>query len=243
MAATELERLDAVKRFDTFDFNLNANLKGILKLASFIYETPVAFISLMDEHVQLFKVCHGFQVSLMPRATSFCTYAIMQDTAMVINDANADVRFSDNPLVANPPNIRFYAGSPLATIDGMNVGTLCVMDTAVKEVTDEKREMMNILAKQAINIMELEVAYKLLKKQTEDILHRDRLLSNIAFIQAHEVRAPLCNIMGIMNIIKDDNYESPRDYLLMMEDAVEQLDNKIRKIVNSTQLNAEIALG
>ena len=121
----EKDRLNAVKRFDHFNYDLNKNLQGILQLATNLYATPVAFITLIDENEQLFKVKRGFEVLKMPRDTSFCTHTIMQDTAMVVNDAFADHRFTGNPLVINPPNIRFYAGAPLTTNDGQNVGTLC----------------------------------------------------------------------------------------------------------------------
>src|SRR5271163_2801961 len=118
----ELARLEAVNRFKAFDFDLNLNLDGILKLAADIYETPVAFITLIDEHDQWFKVKRGFEVFSMPRATSFCTHTIAQRDVMIIPDTSEDERFIDNPLVKNVPNIRFYAGAPLATYDGDNIG-------------------------------------------------------------------------------------------------------------------------
>src|SRR6185312_626149 len=212
----ERERIIAVKRFERFDFDMNKNLQGILLLATHIYQTPVAFITLLDEHDQLFKVTRGFDVSKMPRETSFCTHAIMHDNAMVVTDACKDERFANNPLVEHVPNIRFYAGAPLATIDGHNVGTLCVMDTVVKEVSEEKKQLMEVLAKQAINVMELEVTYKLLNEKMMQLEQQNNMLMDIAHIQSHEFRGPLSTIMGIMNMIKEENYESPREYLLMM---------------------------
>ncbi len=232
----EQQRLVAVRRFEKFEFNLNKSLNGILQLAAYIYETPVAFITLIDEQHQLFKVNRGFDVIVMPRNTSFCTHAITQDSAMIVNDAFLDERFANNPLVLNAPNIRFYAGAPLATKDGLNVGTLCVMDTTAKQVSDDKKELLDVLAKQAINLMELEVMYTLLNEKVEQIEIRNKVLMNIANVQSHEFRAPLCNIMSIMELIKDDNYESSKEYMLMMEDAVKKLDEKIHLVVQSTEV-------
>jgi GAF domain-containing protein len=238
----EGERLNAVKRFEQFDFDLNKNLQGILKLAADIYETPVAFITLIDENIQWFKVNRGFEVKQMPRETSFCTHVILSDEVMIVNDAFEDVRFADNPLVRNTPNIRFYAGAPLSTREGINIGTLCVMDTSPKVIAENKREQLQILAQQAIHIMELELTYKLLNDKMQQVELQNNALKDIAFIQSHEFRGPLSTIIGLMNVIKDEGYESPKEYLLMMEDAVSKLDEKIHMVVRSTEMVKSIVI-
>jgi GAF domain-containing protein len=234
--AKEVQRLKAVQRFIGGNFDLDKNLQGILKLATEIYETPVAFITLMDEDNQWFKVCRGFEVQKMPRDTSFCTHVIATEEVMVVSDAFADARFSRNPLVSQVPNIRFYAGAPLATNDGESIGTLCVMDTNVKDVSEEKKELLRILAQQAIHLMELELTYRLLNEKMMQVANQNKVLMDIAFIQSHEFRGPLTSIMGLMNLIKEEAYQSPKPYLLMMEEAVGKLDEKIHIVVKSTEI-------
>jgi len=231
----EIERLKSVKRFEQFDFDLNTNLRGILKLAAAIFESPAAFLSIIDDENQFFKVCHGFDVQQMPRVTSFCTHTIQQGRAFVVNDAKGDDRFSGNPFVANSPNVRFYAGAPLTDHDKQSIGTLCVMDTNAKAISPDQVQSLEILAQQAIHLMELELTYKLLNEKMVQVAVQNKALMDIAFIQSHEFRGPLSTIMGIMNIIKEDNYESPKDYLLMMEKAVNALDEKIHVVVRSTE--------
>jgi len=236
MKDTELTRLQAVDRFKAFDFDLNTNLDGILRLAADIYETPVAFITLIDEHDQWFKVKRGFEVFKMPRATSFCTRTIMQHDALVVEDAANDERFNDNPLVANVPHIRFYAGAPLSTYDGDNIGTLCVMDAQSKEVSENKKALLTILARQAIHLMELELTHKLLDEKMQQVEKQNAVLIDIAYIQSHEFRGPVASIMGLMNIIKEEKYSSPKEHLMMMEEAVNMLDEKVHKVVKSTEI-------
>jgi GAF domain-containing protein len=236
MTTNETNRLLAVRRFANFNFDLDKNLQGILKLATEIYETPVAFITLLDEHEQWFKVNRGFEVKTMPRDTSFCTHVIMDKDVMVIPDALTDKRFANNPLVDQAPHIRFYAGAPLATNDGHNIGTLCVMDTLVKEIPEDKKQLLGILAQQATHLMELELTYKLLSEKMTQVDTQNKVLMDIAFIQSHEFRGPLTSIMGIMNIIKEDDLQSPGEYLLMMEEAVNKLDEKIHIVVRSTEI-------
>jgi GAF domain-containing protein len=234
MNYTEQERLAAVKRFQHFEFDLDDNIQGLLKLATDIYETPVAFITLIDEHNQWFKANRGFQVQQMPRDTSFCTHTIKTRDVMVVSDAHSDTRFSGNPLVAMPPHIKFYAGAPLASTDGKNVGTLCVMDTTSKDVSDNQKQQLAILAQQAIHLMQLKVTYKMLNEKMEQVQVQNKALSDIAFIQSHEFRGPLTSIMGILNIMKEDG--PTEEYMGMMQEAVGRLDEKIHKVVESTNI-------
>ena len=236
LGGVETARIIAVDRFKAFDFDLNLNIDGILKLAADIYETPVAFLTLIDDQDQWFKAKRGFEVFRMPRATSFCTHTIMQQDVLVIPDALIDTRFTHNPLVTNAPNIRFYAGAPLATYDGSNIGTLCVMDTKTKEISENKKELLAILARQAIHLMELELTHKLLDEKMQQVEKQNKVLMDIAFIQSHEFRGPVASILGLMNIIKEEKYKSPKEHLVMMEEAVNMLDEKIHIVVKSTEV-------
>lgn len=237
MKYNEAERLVAVNRFHHFNFDLNKNLNNLLQLATEIYETPVAFLSLMDKNEQVFKVCYGFEVQLMPRNTSFCTHVVEQQVPMVVADAKTDSRFSGNPLVMHPPHIRFYAGAPLTTNDGFTIGTLCVMDVKDKVTTNNKKHQLHILAQQTMNLMELELTHKMLNEKMQQVAQQNKVLREIAFIQSHEFRGPLTSIMGLMNIIKDeeDTLSQPY-YLQLMEEAVKKLDEKIHVVVKSTEV-------
>lgn len=235
MLKHEQDRLQAVHRFTVPDFDLAAGMKGLLSLAATIFEAPVAFVTLLDAEEQWFVANHGFEVKRMPRATSFCTHAIGQNDPLIVPDAASDDRFRANPLIYNPPNVRFYAGAPLTTFDGHNVGTLCVMDVATREISDDKSAMLSILARQAIYLMELELTRKQLQEKMQDVELRNKSLMEIAFIQSHEFRGPLSTIIGFMQLIKDEGYKAERQYLELMEEAVTKLDEKIHLVVKSTK--------
>ena len=231
---TQSGRLQAVNNFKQLDFDLNTGLQGIVKIAAEICDTPIALITLLDETNQYIKVRKGVDVCKMPRNISFCTYAIKQYQVMVVEDMTADSRFVQHPLVIDGPMVRFYAGAPLTNKEGLNLGTLCVLDTQPKVLTDEKQQMLLILAEQALHLMELQLSMELLKKQMADIEKQNKALSRIAYIQSHEFRSPVASILGLMNIIKEEGFSNVEEYFLMMEDAVKNLDEKIHLVVAST---------
>jgi diguanylate cyclase (GGDEF)-like protein len=100
----------------------------ITRLAQRVFGTPIATFTLVDSDRQWFKAQVGAAGSENPREISFCAHAILEPQTTVIEDARYDKRFHDNPLVTGDPNIRFYAGHPVAGPGGETVGTLCVID-------------------------------------------------------------------------------------------------------------------
>jgi GAF domain-containing protein len=235
MVATEVERIKSAKRFDKFDFALNNGLLGILHIAANLYEAPAAFITLLEEEKQIFKVNHGFDVSVMPRNTSFCTHTIMLHEPLVVSDALKDARFADIPLVKNEPNIRFYAGAALSGYDGQNIGTICVMDNKPKEVSDDKKKMLIFLAKQAIHLMELELNYRNINDKLDLAQHQNVALKEIAFIQSYEFRQPLGKIKGLIHTIRENHYKDLEGPIQLIEEAVNKLDKKIEEVEQSTE--------
>jgi GAF domain-containing protein len=231
-------RLNATKRYLKLDLNSKGKLDSIVMLASHITQSPVAFITLMDKEVQWMRSCHGYQVEQMPRDTSFCKHTIDQDDVFVVNDTFEDKAFAQYPVVNSNPAARFYAGAPLRSFDGHNVGTLCVLDIKPHEMTEDQIACLKALSKQVAAIMELDLGKSLLEKTVEEVEQKNReielqnkQLRAIAQMQSHEFRGPLSSVMGLMNLIKHDDYTASKDYLIMMETAVNKLDEKICGVV------------
>ncbi|MGI8635088.1 MAG: GAF domain-containing protein [Segetibacter sp.] len=227
----ETLRLKAMKRYLKQFPELTNKLQDIVALASQITGVPVAFITLLDKEVQWVTVKHGFPVEQMPRATSFCTHTIEQEEVMVVPDATTDNRFTNNPLVAHPPSVKYYAGISLKNGDGYNVGTLCVMDVETHNLTNEQLQSLKALSRQVTIIMELNLSVDHLRKSVEQIEERNKALKKIAQVQSHDIREPLTSVMGVMNLIKEENYPNNREYFKYLETAVKRLDEKICSIV------------
>lgn len=134
--ANEKARLEQLKNLMVLDTPPEALFDEIVKLASEVCGTPVALMSLVDENRQWIKANIGLKdVKETHRNVAFCAYAILQDSIMEVQDAALDNRFASNPLVTGKPNIRFYAGAPLKTSGGENIGTLCVINFKPQTLT------------------------------------------------------------------------------------------------------------
>lgn len=151
----EADRLRALRSYKILDTKPEARFDELTELAALICGVPISLITLLDTNRQWFKSRFGLDVKETPRAQAFCTHAIMQPEMFVVPDASKDERFAQNPLVTGDPNIRFYAGAPLATRDGHLLGTLCVIDRQPHNLTDAQTKALQILGRLVIANIEL----------------------------------------------------------------------------------------
>jgi GAF domain-containing protein len=149
----EAERLATLRAYQILDTPPDAELNLITTLASRICSTPIALVSLVDEHRQWFKSKVGLSMAETDRNAAFCSHAILQQDVMEIGDAKADQRFADNPLVTEAPFIRFYAGAPLVAENGCALGTVCVLDYSPRTLTGEQRSSLSMLGELAMGIL------------------------------------------------------------------------------------------
>jgi GAF domain-containing protein len=160
----EADRLRTLRSYKILDTKPEERFDELTQLAAIICGVPMSLITLIDADRQWFKSKVGLELQETPRAQAFCTHAIMQPEMFVVPDAAQDERFAKNPLVTGNPNIRFYAGAPLATGDGHLLGTMCVLDRKPRTLTPEQKNALEILGRQVVANMELRSNLRELKE-------------------------------------------------------------------------------
>lgn len=126
---SEAARLRAVYGYAVLDTPPEPNFDRVTNLAANIFGLPISTLCLADADRHFFKSRHGVNATEMPRKLSFCDVTLRNEDGFIVPDATADRRFHAAPIVAGPPNIRFYAGAPLINPNGIPIGTLCVLDS------------------------------------------------------------------------------------------------------------------
>ena len=152
-------RLAALRSCRVLDMPPQKSLQTLTSLASTVFNVPVALLSLIEATRQIMLATHGTEVTEMPRSTSFCTYALLQDDILFVADASEDERFSANPLVTGQPHIRFYAGMPLLAPSGHKIGTFCLIDHLPRSaLTLRERRMLKDFATISAEIIASSIA-------------------------------------------------------------------------------------
>ena len=151
----EAERLEALRLYRILNTEAEKSFDDLARLASVICGSPISLVSLVDDGRQWFKARVGMAATETSRDVAFCAHAILQRDVMIVPDALADERFADNPLVLAEPHIRFYAGAPLITPDGLPVGTLCVFDRVPRQLTPEQIQALKVLRDAVVAQLEL----------------------------------------------------------------------------------------
>lgn len=159
---TETARLAVLHAYDVLDTEAEAEFDDLAALAARICDAPTALVSLVAEDRQWFKARVGLETGETGRDVSFCAHAMLQDSVMVVADTRLDPVFRDNGLVTGPPHVRFYAGAPLVTAEGLPLGTLCVLGSEPRPqgLTPFQINALEVLARQVMNLLELRRALK-----------------------------------------------------------------------------------
>lgn len=166
----EVERLAALEETRLVFSPAEERFDRITRLAANVFDAPIALVSLVGETQQYFKSAQGMDALQSPRETSFCAHALVDGDHLFVEDAAADERFADNPLVTGEPHIRAYAGKVIRSQSGQPLGTLCVIDSAPRKFTAEQIALLGDLK----NIAEMElrrstqgVQFQLLRETVE----------------------------------------------------------------------------
>jgi two-component sensor histidine kinase len=191
--ANEPQRMAAVKRYNILDTPADGSFDRVTAIAARRFNVPISIISIVDNDRIWFKSHHGVDVPQIDREAGLCASAILKGEPHILLDASKDIRSLANPLVAGDFGLRFYAGVPLTTSDGYNLGTLCVIDREPRPVTQEQIEDLKDLAAMVMDQLEFRLsAMRALAKadkalEQANLLAREidhRVMNSLQFVSA-----------------------------------------------------------
>lgn len=201
----EVERLTELKSYNILDTLPDQDYDGLTKIAAQICDVPIALISLVDNDRQWFKSSFGLDATETPRDVSFCGHAINDiDNTLIVEDARKDERFFDNPLVVGGPEVIFYTGVPLKSSNGLPLGTLCVIDSKPRVLTNEQNEALKALSKQVINLLALRKKNYKLNDLVTQLEEKNSDLEQFAYAASHDIKSPLSNISNLAGMFLAD---------------------------------------
>ncbi len=227
-------RLATLRSYDILDTPIEGAFEDITRIAAHVCKTPISVVNLIDEHRQWFKSEIGLGARETPLETSICAHAILQFDFMEIPDTTLDDRFNCNPLVTGAPHLRFYAGALLKTSAGHALGTVCVLDTQPRVLSDEQRGVLRALARQTMAQLELRRA---LMQAERGRRYRSRLMA----VAGHDLRQPLSVVTMVIDQLRGTvTTDDDREQLALAAVAAQSLGDDLTRLAEASRDDADI---
>ena len=173
----EPQRMSAVKRYDILDTPADGSFDRVTAMAARRFGVPISIISIVDHDRIWFKSRYGVNVEQIGRDPGLCASAILRADPHLLPDASKDIRSLANPLVAGDFGLRFYAGVPLRTGDGHNLGTLCVIDKEPRPIDQDQIEDLKDMASLVMDQLEFRLSAIKSLAQARKALEQTKLLA------------------------------------------------------------------
>lgn len=180
-------------------------LQNLVRLATELCGAPFGVVNIISAEYQHQIGAWGVDPGVCSREDSMCAKVFLSRERTVVADASQDPRFADNPFVTGEiGNVRFYASVPLQTESGFVPGTLCVFSDKTKELRPEQISMLEVLAKQVVELLELQHRTVQLDRAYAELKDSNAKLAGFAGRVSHDLRIPLTTILGYVELVEDD---------------------------------------
>jgi signal transduction histidine kinase len=232
----EVNRLKAVDRYDILDSPSEKSFDRIVAMATHIFKVPGAFVNFVDLD-RVFIKAHSSCLNLkdVPRENSICSVAIQNKDLTVFPDTHSVPALRNNPYTKGDQAIRFYAGVSLKSLDGYNLGTLCIIDYQPREIDEQQKQLLTDLAAVVMDELELRLAAK---KALE-------LQSELLSMVVHNLKNPLSGILGLAQLLPDYRHDEAEmlEMSALIADTSEKMLDNLNELLHMSKLQgSEIKL-
>ena len=240
----EIQRIAALRNYRILDTVSEEEFDAITKMASYICETPISLITLIDRDRQWFKSTVGVgDLKETPRSIAFCTHTIAEtDEFLIVNDLTKDERFVNNPFVVGEPFVKFYAGVSLIHPEGHRLGTVCVFDQQSRQLSEKQLDALKLMSKYVISLLEE-------RKKNRELVATNNTQKNIidqleqfTYAIAHDIKAPLRTMASFSGLLarsaKNNLDKSEQEYLDFIVQGAKELSNYTQKLLKFSKESA-----
>jgi len=232
--AHDVTRREAIAQYRLIGEPSEPDLQGLVELAATICGVPTAVINIIDDRMQHQVAAVGLAAASCSREDSMCAAVITNPGRVVVPDAQLDPRFAQNAFVTGEiANVRFYASSPLITPAGVAIGTLCVFDDVVGELSDASSHALDLLAHQVIDVLEL-------RRIQRELVESNAQLEQFAVQVSHDLRNPLTALAGFIELAADspEMAEAPRaaQSLVRAEAAASRMTSMVTDLLDFARM-------
>ena len=193
----EKERLEELFSYRILDTPVEDEFEDIINIVAKTFDVPAAAITFLDTDRQWIKAEHGLGFCELDRGVSICNHVILQSDIFEVCDLTADERFCLFPYVTGEPHYRFYAGAPLITRKGYHIGSLCIVDDKVRNLSKDDHRLLIAFARNIISQLELRLENISLQQQNDT-------QKRISAALSHDVRGPLANVKMILDMQEEE---------------------------------------
>lgn len=201
VAIDEEARIEKLQKYKVLNNDDEPAFTRLTELVKLFFNMPVVTITFMDERTQYLKSVHGLGgICTTARQAAICNYTVLSDEVFVVPDLSKDSRFSQNPLIAEEPHLRFYAGAPILLREDSKtyrLGSLCLMDTKPNYSFDDKQaKLLTQFAAMAADALQL-------REKQRDAKYANEMKSEFLANMSHEIRTPMNGIIGMVEMLSD----------------------------------------
>lgn len=187
------------------DERAQKTLDSLVRLAASLCGVPYSVVNIITAEHQVQIAASGIDPGICSREDSMCATVFLSRGTTVVRDASHDPRFSTNPFVTGEiADVRFYASVPLQASGGLVLGSLCVFSDEPELPTQEQIGLLEVLAQQVVELLELQHRTLQLNAALEELERSNSMLAEFAGRVSHDLRTPLTTVLGYVELAEDD---------------------------------------
>ena len=231
-------RLADLSAYRILDTAPEKEFDDLVELLRDITECEHVAISFIDRNRQWFKSGVNLPVQETTREIAFCSHTILTKEVMVIEDTHDDERFFDNPFVTGSLAVRFYAGAPIVSGNGNNIGSVCVFDPKLHHFTPKQKRWMEIVSSQVTKLLELRLKNRIIMDKAGQLIDIERKTLQLTLREQEKERQSIgfelhenfAQVLAACIMYLNMSAETKKMQTVFVQKAQQELSNVLQQI-------------